>query len=74
MIGLKMNKELQLSKKFYTFDKVETAMRAFSEIADIRIQDGGGYWKSVFVDCKFDPEKTAKEFENYLICLCNKEV
>lgn len=73
MIGLKMNKKLLLSKEIYSINRIEEACEAFSHIVLIEIEDSLNYWKCDFSNCKFDEEKTALEFENYLIGITNKE-
>ena len=68
-----MNSRLFLLKDFYSIDNVNDTRVAFSKLSNISVSEDEKYWICEFEDCKYGLEKTEKEFENYLIGLCNKE-
>ncbi len=72
-IGLRMNNTLLLLKDLYSIEYLDDARTAFSRLTKICISDDKKYWICEFTDCKYAVEKTKKEFENYLIGICNKE-
>lgn len=64
-----MKSECLLVKSLYDYDSIMTAVEAYRRLAGIKIQDSDLYWRCVFLDCKYDPEMTIKEFENYVIAV-----
>ena len=47
------------------------AIDAYKELAKITLLHGKRNAEIIITHCKYDEEQTAKEFENYLICLEN---
>jgi len=68
-----MNNKLFLLKDFYSIGNVNDTCVAFSMLSTVSVSEDEKYWICEFADCKYGLEKTEKEFENYLIGLCNKE-
>ena len=66
-----MNK-LLLSKDVYEISIIEQTISAFSELVSICVCDSENYYVCVFENCVYSQDQTIKEFENYLINLCNK--
>lgn len=66
-----MNK-LYLSKDLYKKDAIEKTVMAFSDLSTITAYDDSDYYICVFDKCTYEASVTIKEFENYLIDLCNK--
>lgn len=65
-----MNK-LMLSKDLYKMQTITKATDAFVELAQISLQEDENYYVCFFGKCIYSQEQTIKEFENYLIDLCN---
>ena len=68
---LKM-KTLRLSKKVYQEDSIRLTITAYQNYAQFSIKEFPDAWEIVFSDCKFDEDRTVKEFENYLIGIENR--
>jgi len=68
MINLRLNKEL------FVLEQVAAALNAYQDIARIELSDDLNYWTCCFSDCKYGDERTALEFENYLINLMNCKI
>lgn len=68
-----MKNRLFLLKDLYLIDSINDTRTAFSRLTKVNILEDEKYWICEFTDCKYDFEKTVKEFENYLIGICNKE-
>lgn len=66
-----MNK-LILSKDIYIISAIENAISAFSKLAEITISEETNCYFCEFNNCVYEKDITIKEFENYLIDLCNK--
>lgn len=64
--------ELKLSKEIYNDSLVNIAVKQFSGISNIVINNEEFYLKCVFSRCVYDVETTLKEFENYVIDLNNQ--
>ena len=65
-----MNK-LMLSKDLYEIQAIKKATDAFVELVQISVQEDENYYVCLFEKCIYSQEQTIKEFENYLIDLCN---
>lgn len=68
-----MNNRLYLLKDLYSIDYINDTRIAFSRMAKVSVSEDEKYWICEFTGCKYGLEKTVKEFENYLIGICNKE-
>lgn len=66
-----MNNILFLNKILYTEQQVRLAIYAYSDLARIRLDSNGKYWRCEFFQCQYEEKRTILEFENYLIELCN---
>lgn len=64
--------KLLLSKDVYKTFLINETVKAFSDIAKISLYDDERHIVCIFEDCAYSKEQTIKEFENYLIDLCNK--
>lgn len=62
---------VKLNKALYTNDRVEMAIAAYKDIADIKRINGRDHYILLFLRCRTDEALTANEFENYLIGLEN---
>lgn len=65
MITLSLNKEL------FSLDNIKEAESVYKGFAKISIIPEDRYYVVRFKHCKYDEERTVKEFENYLIGLEN---
>ena len=63
MIKLKLNREI------YSKERIDETIRVFDDYGTIRTKDTAREFFVEFKDCKYDENRTAKEFENYLIAL-----
>lgn len=63
--------KLRLNHEIYSDKFVNMAIAAYKELAKITIIHGKRNSEIIFTHCKYGEEQTAKEFENYLICLEN---
>lgn len=59
--------KLDLAKEVFSRDSVDAAVKAYGELARIDVEDAGAYWSCVFSECRYGDERTAREFENYVI-------
>lgn len=59
--------KLLLSTDIYSYANIMETCEAYREFADIKIEEMDSYYELTFDDCKYDPDITIKEFENYLI-------
>lgn len=64
--------ELKLNKGLYFLNRINIAIKAFADIADISIREEEKYYLCDFSNCSYDLETTMMEFENYIIDLSNK--
>ena len=62
-----MNRDFH--KELFSLMIINKTITAFAHLADISFNETDSHWKVHFENCKFDIEKTASEFENYLIQL-----
>jgi len=65
-----MNK-LFLSRELYSVAYIKQAIEAFFELSEITLENIDDYFVCIFNSTKYETEITIKEFENYLIDLCN---
>ena len=68
---MKADKRLLLNKELYEKDIILLAVKQYSRLAVVKINDQGIYWECKFLKCKYDAEVTIREFENYAIDLIN---
>ena len=65
--------EIQYTKYIYNYESIRKAISDFKHLSRIRVlrenQDG---WVLGFDKCKYGEERTAREFENYMIGLENQ--
>lgn len=59
--------KLLLSTDIYSYANIRETCEAYRGFADIKIKEMDSYYELTFDDCKYDPDITIKEFENYLI-------
>lgn len=52
-------------------ESITAALSAYQSIARIELSDDSNYWRCCFTECSYGEERTALEFENYLINLMN---
>lgn len=62
---------VDFSLDIYSKENIELARTAYKNISKIVVAYEKKYAKVRFLFCKYTEEKTAKEFENYLIGLEN---
>lgn len=63
--------ELRVRKELFREKSILGTIEAFKYISDVNLQDQSDYWILQFENCKFDENRTIREFENYLIGLEN---
>lgn len=68
-IGLKM--KIKLNKEIYSAEHIQQAVLDYSSLADIRLTEENGYFVCLFSACRYDEQRTAKEFVNYVTDLMN---
>lgn len=72
-IGLKaMDNRLLLNKDIYSFNKIDEAISAFSNLAEVTVTEDSKYWICIFLKSKAAISRTIDEFENYLIGITNR--
>lgn len=59
--------KLLLSTDIYSDTNIKKTCNAYRGFADIKIMKKDSYYELTFENCKYDPDITIKEFENYLI-------
>lgn len=69
---IQMKNRLFLSKEIYSYYYIEQTRTVYEKLADISVNEDENYWICEFCDCKYEIERTKKEFENYLIQLWNQ--
>lgn len=62
---------LNVSTDIYSLENISKAVDAYKELAKIKVSSKSETAKIVFRNCKYDEERTIREFENYLIGLEN---
>jgi hypothetical protein len=64
--------DLYLSKELYSVQNIENAIKAFNNLARIKIKQDEKYYICTIQSSKYSVEETFSEFENYIIDLTNK--
>lgn len=64
---------LYLSKDVYSEDSVKKTCLVYSGYAQIKLKQKNSHIELSFDRCKYDPDLTMKEFENYLINVENSK-
>lgn len=59
--------ELRLLNELYDHETISQGVERFRELCTIQMISDGAYTVCIFTDCVYNPEITAREFENYLI-------
>lgn len=59
--------KLLLSTEIYSEKNIKETCDAYKDFAKIKMKKKGIYRELIFNRCKYDPNVTVKEFENYLI-------
>lgn len=65
-----MNK-LRLHMDIYSSESIKETCDVYKDYAKIKIIHKNPYTELIFENCKFAPDITIKEFENYLISVEN---
>ena len=63
--------ELSLNASLFSAEPLKKAIEDYQSLAEIMWYQADGYYMLSFRDCRFDPHRTAMEFENYMIGLEN---
>ena len=58
---------LKLNLDIYSIENIEKTCQVYEDYARIKILHEGSKIELEFNECKYDPDLTMKEFENYLI-------
>lgn len=69
---MQMNR-LYLSEDVYSQESVKETCAVYKEYAHIEMKRENLHIKLTFSGCKYDPDLTIKEFENYLINVENSK-
>ncbi len=64
-------KKLLLRRDIYSLESINKAIDSYTGFAEFDISDDGDYISIVFNNCRYDEQRTMKEFENYLIGMEN---
>ena len=67
-----MKTKLYLTNELFDLTVIQHAAADYGHLAHIAISQRGKDWVITFRNCKYDPDRTVKEFENYLIGLANQ--
>lgn len=59
--------KLLLSTEIYSEKKIKETCDVYKDFAKIKMKREGAYIELIFKDCRYNPNITVKEFENYLI-------
>ncbi len=63
--------KIKLNKEIYSAEHIQQAVSDYSSLAVIRTEDDSGYFVCSFSACRYDEQRTAKEFVNYVTDLMN---
>ncbi len=66
-----MKNKLFLNKEIYTERNIKRAIKAYEELATIKIEQEEQYFICEIIDSRYDLQRTVWEFENYIIGLSN---
>ena len=64
-------KRLEINPEVYSLESVEKACQVYQGLARIAVKKKANRIIITFVNCKYDADRTVKEFENYLIGIEN---
>ena len=64
-------KTLHLKMEIYSYEAIRAATQDYSGLCSIKVTKADDEWLVSLSDCKYDEDRTALEFENYLIGLEN---
>lgn len=64
---------LKINNEIFSAATISIAREAYSDLANIAVFSGKKNTELVFTHCRYDEERTVKEFENYLIGLENSQ-
>ena len=64
---------LKLKKELFSIKAIQRAAFDYRELADIQVYEVKDYVICEFKNCVYDYEITKREFENYVIGLCNQK-
>ena len=67
--SMKNKNELLVSSEIFSENLLQTAIQAYRELAQIRVERAADHWVLTFQDCQYDTALTKHEFFNYLINL-----
>ncbi len=67
-----MKNKLFLHKEIYTERNIKRAIKAYEELATIKIEQEEQYFICEIIDSRYDLQRTVWEFENYIIALSNR--
>ena len=70
-IGLKKMLRKKYSVHIYSREAIEKAIEGFTSLGNVTVVTGPAYHNCLFMSCKYGEEKTAQEFENYMIDFMN---
>lgn len=59
--------KLLLSTEIYSEKNIKETCDVYKDFAKIKVKRKGSHIELIFNSCKYDPNVTVKEFENYLI-------
>ena len=62
---------LRLNKELFSLDNIKKTECVYKDFARISIISDGQFFAVKFDHCRYEEERTVKEFENYLIGLEN---
>ena len=63
--------KIKLNKEIYSAEHIQQAVLDYSSLADIRLTEENGYFVCLFSACRYDEQRTEKEFVNYVTDLMN---
>lgn len=67
-----MKNKLFLNKEIYRERNIKRAIKAYEEIATIKIEQKEQYFICEIIESYYDIQTTIREFENYIIALSNR--
>ena len=63
--------KIKLNKEIYSAKHIQQAVSDYSSLADIRMTEENVYFVCSFSACRYDEQRTVKEFVNYVTDLMN---
>lgn len=64
-------KTVKLNSLIYDKNAILSGIRAYADLCYIELNRTNKYFICTFLDCKYDEDITAAEFENYVIDIMN---